>query len=208
MSEIDVFLGKFNEKSQQLEELARTLGIHGEGGAAIDKKILMAALIFIKQPKLVYEIGVNLAGMAYVICQSLQRCKGSYVGFEIDTSREPVINMLEKWYPGVPTIVWGDSAVTVPERISSTGESPDIIFVDGGHGAAQVTVDLQNSLKCIKDGGLILVDDVERTSSVRKSMLEIIPENRWIWFYEEDPDSGPGIAFYQVRKSKWQEVLS
>lgn len=194
VSKIEQVLTIMNDESQMLEEKGRAEKIIWEGGAGIDKKLLMASLIFCVKPKLVYEIGINIAGMAVVMCRWGAREGARYVGFEIAHRRKPVIDLLHEWYPSVAEIVWGNSAVTVPQRFDMTGERPDIIFVDGLHTQQGASVDIKNSIECIKPGGIMMIDDIISYNTVHKAFLEHFKEEDALWFRESN------VALVQVRK--------
>lgn len=63
--------------------------------------------------------------------------------------------LIDATFPGRHTLVIGDSTRTVPEF---QGEF-DLAFIDGGHTAPVPALDIANSLRLLKPGGLVLVDD-------------------------------------------------
>ena len=58
----------------------------------------------------------------------------------------------------------GDSTISIPEWISTTKkyEFFDIIHVDGGHQPEVIENDFANSIKMLKKGGIIIIDDVQK----------------------------------------------
>ena len=49
----------------------------------------------------------------------------------------------------------------------------DFIFIDGLHTAYQVTKDLHNSIRCLNDGGVIMLDDVFPHSKSEQECLDL-----------------------------------
>lgn len=181
--------------NQALYDVAKSNNAHVEGGAGSDKKLIMMSLIYSLDAKLVYETGFNMGQMAACICNALEVSKGRYVGFEIEENTKPVVSYLQNLFPNKIEMEYGDSAITLPNRLIRTGESPDIFFVDGNHTKAGLQIDLRNALSCVKKGGIIMVDDVD---TLKPFICEVIPENQIIWFQHTDT-SGPGSCIYQVK---------
>lgn len=192
MITLDDYISSLNSDN---EFLIGTLDTAFEGAGGADKKLILLALVYALDAKLVYEVGVNYGGTAAVMCRGLQTTGGRYVGFELKEALKPVeAGLIERF--GVPVeIVWGDSALTVPKRLAETGERPDLFFVDGGHTPEQFKTDLNNALACVRPGGFIFMDDIE---ALKPYALEIIPESEVLWFVGSAVN-GPGSALYQKK---------
>ena len=95
------------------------------------------------------------------------------------------------------TLITGDSRDVLPQ-LYAQGKLYDTIYVDGDHSAVGCLIDLHNSLKLLKHGGIILVDDVDNPqhtylrSVVEKFALE---ENLICEFH----DAHHGIAVLKGR---------
>ena len=179
-----------------LGEFAKARGISFEGGAAIDKKLMLFTLTIMTNAKLVYETGFNVGGSACSFAEALKQTGGKYVGFEIAERRRPVFEEFLRRYPG-HEIVMGDSASTLPQRWEATHEQPDVFFVDGDHRAQAAIGDIKHALNIVRPGGMIMIDDVAHPP-VRAAVDEILEEDRIIWF--NDPDyHGPGSCIYQKK---------
>jgi hypothetical protein len=60
--------------------------------------------------------------------------------------------------------VQGNSIDSIPKWLIQTGkyEHFDLIHVDGGHDITTITNDFSNSLKMLKKGGIIIIDDIHK----------------------------------------------
>ena len=67
-----------------------------------------------------------------------------------------IINLFNKEYPGKFTFIHGDSKIELPKL----SESYDIIIIDGGHDYDTVLSDVNNSIRLLKDSGIIIMNDV------------------------------------------------
>jgi predicted O-methyltransferase YrrM len=182
--------------NQSLYDVALSNKSHYEGGAGPDKKLLIQAMIYSLDAKLVCETGINGCGMAAAICSVLQETQGKYIGFELEESIKPVSQKLQELFPGTPEFIWGDSKKTLTEWVANNSNTVDLFFVDGDHTKEGLQIDLKNAITATKNNGIIVVDDVD---TLRPYVAEIIPANECMWF-QGSRFNGPGSCFWQVKK--------
>lgn len=78
------------------------------------------------------------------------------IGCEYDTNFS-AINVLEK--VGVDPVCGGTVRMGSDDFFAHNTQTFDIIFIDGDHHAKQLSRDIENSLKVLNDGGLIVCHD-------------------------------------------------
>ncbi len=144
-------------------------GFGYEGSTCPGKQIMMAALIMNVKAQLVYEIGFNAGHMSFRMCKALQETGGKLIAFDLDEEHRSGVEKIKEIFPNVfEACIWGDTRETLPER----EETPDVIHIDGGHSYEVVSSDLQESLKRIRPGGFIVLDDCQKESPPWKAVSE------------------------------------
>ena len=196
MDIVDIVCSLRND-NKALGRLLSANGVGIEGGSSPDKRLYLLSLIFSCNAQLVYEIGFNSGCMAAAMARALEYTGGKYVGFDIKSDLVVAFDYLNNKYNCPMEAVWGDSTETVPTRSLTTGESPDIVFVDGGHTPEVLSADIHNSLSCVKAGGYIVVDDA-LDPSLKPTIISILGEDKIHWVYGFH-QLDTGLAVYQVK---------
>lgn len=190
-------VASLREDNTYLEKIVLDNEIGMEGSCSPDKRLFMMSLIHSCNAQLVYETGFNAGIMAAAIARALEFTGGRYVGFEIKEALSPVLSALQARTTCPLEVLWGDSVDTVPKRIQSSAEEPDIFFIDGGHSVEVLTEDVGNSLSCVKPGGYIVIDD-SKNEPLRSAIIKLLGKDRLVWIPGHHPDSS-GMVLYQVR---------
>jgi len=94
------------------------------------------------------------------------------------------------------TVVQDDSRLALP-RMVADGELFDFVYVDGGHWFDFVFLDIHYSLRLVRPGGLIVVDD-HWMQSVQAALAFF--HSNGIGELELYDPQGPGKRFVGVRK--------
>jgi hypothetical protein len=110
--------------------------------------------------KLVGEIGFNV-GMS---CAHMLNVRDDISVYSFDIGHHPHIQtqkkVIDECFPGRHVLLLGDSTKTLPMlHTLQPGTRFDFIFVDGGHQDPVPYLDMINSLKLLKPGGYMCVDD-------------------------------------------------
>jgi len=92
---------------------------------------------------------------------------------EIGCGNDLVFSEINIHKVGVDPNSGGTLRMTSDEFFSQNTEKFDLIFIDGLHEANQVLKDIQNSVNCLNDGGLILVHDCSPVSEEN----QLVPHN-------------------------------
>jgi predicted O-methyltransferase YrrM len=110
--------------------------------------------------KLVGEIGFNV-GMSSA---SMLNTRDDILVYSFDIGHHPHIQtqkkVIDECFPDRHVLLLGDSTKTLPLLYKlQPGPLFDFIFVDGGHQDPVPYLDMMNSLKLLKPGGYMCVDD-------------------------------------------------
>lgn len=117
---------------------------------------------FIKQHpniKKIMEIGFN-GGLS---CASMLAASDDVYIVSFDIGKWDCVlkakELIAKEFPNRHQLVIGDSTITIPKYDNSQYETFDFIFLDGGHQKPVPQLDIENSLKFLKKGGYVFMDD-------------------------------------------------
>lgn len=91
-------------------------------------------------------------------------------------SPDHVISTLSAEIMASVLLITGDSKVILP----GLRHPFDTIFIDGDHSIAGCSADLENSIRLLRSGGLLLVDDIENPNhqSLRDTVLRFADKHR------------------------------
>ncbi|WP_165436108.1 class I SAM-dependent methyltransferase [Amycolatopsis suaedae] len=128
-----------------------------EGGASVAEATYLRDLARSSESAVVAEIGFNVGFSAIAFLESSAEVR--VVSFELDLRRsvELAKDFVDERYPGRHELIVGDSARTVP---GYSGQSCDLLFVDGGHDYDIAYADIVNGRGITRPGGLVVVDDL------------------------------------------------
>jgi len=134
----------------------------GVEGFTISQEALHISNFLKENPdlKLVGEIGFNV-GMS---CAHMLNVRDDICVYSFDIGHHPHIQtqkkVIDECFPGRHVLLLGDSTKTLP-MLHTLQPSIlfDFIFVDGGHQDPVPYLDMMNSLKLLKPGGVMCVDD-------------------------------------------------
>jgi predicted O-methyltransferase YrrM len=85
------------------------------------------------------------------------------VSFDLGATRWVRIakKLIDKRFPGRPTLMWGDSRTTGPEFTASPpGLEFDLVFIDGGHSYEVARADLLNMRELSSESTAVIMDDL------------------------------------------------
>lgn len=193
---IQDLIGLLRADNDFLEGVIKENNLGMEGSCSPDKRLFLMSLIHSCNAQLVYETGFNAGIMAAAMAKALEFTGGRYVGFEIRDQVAPAFNALVATTNCQMEIVWGDSIKTVPERVSTFLERPDIFFIDGGHSIEVLSADVRSALSCVRSGGYIVIDDAV-VEPLKTKIIELLGKDRLIWIPGFHPQSS-GMVMYQV----------
>lgn len=174
------FLGKSDEIQQVLNEieiLVETCESFEGNCFYLNKTFTRSSELINKQKNLyllgylnsvnICEIGFNAGHSAFLL---LLGNKSNIINFTIFDINDHTYtdrcfkNVCLKFPRVFFNFVQGNSIDSIPDWIKKTGnyEHFDLIHVDGGHDIITITNDFSNSLKMLKRGGIIIIDDVHK----------------------------------------------
>ncbi len=173
-------------------------GFGYEGPTCPGKQIMMVALIMNVKAQLVYEIGFNAGHMSFRMCKALQETGGKLIAFDLDEEHRSGVEKMKEIFPGAfETCVWGDTRETLPER----EDTPDVIHIDGGHMYEVVSSDLRESLKRIRPGGFIVLDDCQKESPPWRAVSEQLGMGN-VTYMPHSICYGDSFAIYQAPEAQ------
>jgi hypothetical protein len=114
--------------------------------------------------KRICEIGFNAGHSALLLL--LNSKATDFTVFDIGMHRytEPALKYIESKFPNVKfEYILGDSTVKMPIWIDNNRHlcgQYDVVHIDGGHSHHCAANDVKNSLKLVKVGGVLIIDDV------------------------------------------------
>jgi hypothetical protein len=158
-----------------------------------------------KNPKNILEIG-SRTGLS--LCQLLSGCKDfegkRVVCFDLWDDGLSNPELIKKYLDHLAIAVHiefyqGDSRITVPEFKKTNKDKFDYVLVDGGHSDETASVDLENVVDLVSQGGIIVFDDISATLESDgfniKPTWERFKKNHFNEFkWNEDP-AGKGTAW-------------
>ena len=124
----------------------------------------------------VCETGLNAAHSAAFFLEIHPSIR--YYGFDLGTefsAAKPVAEMMKKKFGDRFFAIWGDSKITVPSYLNSTGIKCDVISVDGEHTMNGSLSDLRNFMVSSKNTSLFLVDDCGHDTGIIKAFKQVTP---------------------------------
>lgn len=107
----------------------------------------------------IMEIGFN-AGHSAVIMLTNKGKQKTITFYDINHHKytQPCYEFVKSKFPHIKfEAIWGDSLITLP---LAHGQY-DLIHLDGGHRLEHITNDIVNSLRLLKAGGTLIVDDTQ-----------------------------------------------
>jgi len=85
--------------------------------------------------------------------------------------------VLQNLYPGRLFLVIGDSADSLHQLVTYHPEyRPDLVFLDGGHTWPTPATDLAFALRIVRQGGIIVIDDVFTKENREPDVLRAVKE--------------------------------
>lgn len=123
----------------------------------------------------VLEIGFNAGNSAAAMLSA--RPDVDIVSFDIGSHEyvSQAKRLIDTMFPGRHKLIIGDSTYTVPRFHVPETEMFDIAFIDGGHHGEVPYLDIKNSCKLVRKGGMIVVDDMAY-ADVRLGLLKSADE--------------------------------
>ncbi len=119
------------------------------------------------------EVGSNssqepLVDAATVINYAIES-RGYAKYLEIGCRDDETFKQIEAAYKvGIDPVSGGTHRMTSDQFFELSDDTFDIVFVDGLHYAEQVYKDVQNSLRCLREGGLIVLHDCRPSEEVHQ----------------------------------------
>ena len=174
--EIKRAYAKFSLYNEGLKEISVTEKI--EGGSEIEQcKYFLDLLISMPQIKIVLEIGFNTGVSAAYFLSS----RDDVYVISVDIGEHKYVNdckrLINEQFPGRHTLLIGDSKKIIPE-LTKLGEIiPDLIFIDGDHGAPTPLIDARNCLAMGHKETIFVMDDtnlINGWAGVLQAMCELI----------------------------------
>jgi len=167
--------------------------IQATEGHCSKKQVEYIMDLVVKRPeiKTVLEIGFNAGHSAFAFLAA----RGDIRVVSIDIGRyEYTLKgkaLVDSIFGGRHTLMIGNSLLLMPQLLEMFPEfKPDLVFVDGGHDYPVPGSDIENALKMLKPGGLLLVDDVCRHMvDVSKAVFETLNSGKvkHIEYVEDTP---------------------
>jgi len=136
------------------------LPLHKEGhtGKYPRYQSFLFELVQSVNPDNIFEIGFNAGHSACCFLNAAPQAK--MVTFDIcrHGTEQPALKVLQKYFD--ITLIPGDSVKTVPVWLENNPTQFDLMFIDGYHLNDHPYLDIVNSYKRCKVGGVVLVDDL------------------------------------------------
>ena len=159
----------------------------------------------------------NLSPHRLEIIQNIIISKNYKKYLEIGCDKDQIFsNILIDYKIGVDPVQGGNVRKTSDDFFKNNLDKFDIIFIDGLHEYGQVNKDINNSLKALNDGGIILLHDCMPKSYFHQA----VPRSRMSWngdvwknivearanpeidTYTCFADEGIGIIFNRLNRNK------
>ena len=153
------------------------------------KRLNYVLLLDQLQCQSVMEIGFNWGYSGSLILESSPLCHLHSVDIAMHWYTPPSGEIMQSIYPGRFRYTWKDSKQALLDEIKA-GNTYDAISVDGGHDTVTATSDILLSLKLLRNGGLLIVDDTDALSvsaavlatiADHPSMVELTAKNSGIF---------------------------
>jgi hypothetical protein len=219
------------ELRRQLEQVSASIAVDDGGGASLLKVFLLAELIVGEEMNRVVEIGVYRGRLFLPLGRLMaQLGRGEMVGIDPYAAAAAVQRDVER--EGIDLVAWpttidweglhgevaaaierwdmGTHARLIRERSEDVAghfaEHPiDMLHVDGNHDREAVTGDIERYLPHLRDGGLLVMDDIA-WPSVRPVYEQLVDEHELLFSLVENglylwPDGGANdFAVLRVRR--------
>jgi len=134
-----------------------------------------------QNPQKIAEIGVRAGYSAWTFLQACPKAK--YIGIDANNGKDGGAGGQDGCYMKWTEEILKDYDCSF--KIMDTQKQPsldltdiDFFHVDGDHSEKGIQHDLDIVLPCMKNGGLILVDDISYISSVGKGVTKWIDKNK------------------------------
>jgi hypothetical protein len=219
------------ELRRDLEQVSASIPVDDGGGASLLKVFLLAELIVARELTRIVEIGVYRGRLFVPLSRLMARLgRGEVVGIDPYSAAAAVQRDVER--EGIDLVAWpttidwdglhrevteaivrwgaGGHARLVRQRSedvadSFAGSPIDMLHVDGNHDRAAVTADVERFLPHMRDGGLLVMDDIA-WPSVRPLYDQLVEEHELLFSLVENglylwPAGGANdFAVLRVRK--------
>ena len=153
------------ELLRDLKQIENRVSVETAGGSRLSKTFLMAYLALQYDLKNYVEIGVHrerrLFSMAYVAKMLNGRVSG-IDAYDLETAREYDPDT-ELAFTETPEIIKARSAAAV-DYFRENNVAIDMLYVNGSHNLEQVSKDLELYLSLVREGGVIVLDEMNRDS--------------------------------------------
>jgi predicted O-methyltransferase YrrM len=219
------------ELRRDLEEVTRSIAVDDGGGASVLKIFLLAELIVAEQLTRIVEIGVYRGRLFIPLARLMSRLeRGEVVGIDPYSADAAVQRDVQR--AGIDLIEWPTTidwdglhreVTQAIERWDLAGharlirqrsedaadgfaDTPiDMLHVDGNHDRDAVVSDLERFLPHLKDGGLLVMDDIawpsvrplyENLAREHELLFSLVESGVYLW-----PAGGANdFAVLRVRK--------
>ena len=134
-----------------------------------EARALLYLLLRMTRPALAVEIGTLFAGMTEIFARAFAE-NGSGLIRTIDPfGAERVPPILDQWPPELKQHVAFSpiNSMQLYQELIGSGTRPDLIFIDGNHDYEFVLFDLLTAARCVKRGGIVILDDCDEPGVAR-----------------------------------------
>ena len=120
------------------------MGIGMEGFSSPDQLLYLESAVKRTGARLVGEIGFNTGFSSYAFLRANPDTR--VVSFDLGEHAYAKVakRLIDKWFPGRHTLIYGDSRETVPEFVRTGTAHFDLVFIDGGHDYDVAKADIRN----------------------------------------------------------------
>jgi len=216
---------------RDLEDIAQGIPLDEGGGASIPKIFLLAELMLADQVSRIVEIGVYRGRLLLPLARVISALgRGEAVGIDpyspaaaiqrdvelegIDLVEWPTTVDWQGLHDGVLTAIdrWGLGEHTRLVRLRSeeaaaefAGAPIDLLHIDGNHDRRSVEGDLERFLPHVRDGGILVMDDIswpsiqplyEEMAREHELLFSLTEKKVFLWL----AGGGSDFAVLRVRK--------
>lgn len=146
-----------------------------------EQELLYELALTLPLNPLIVELGVCNGKTAIILASAAKALGGRYIGVD-NWSLEGDLSEVYRLLLGVAEDTSFISLIQANTHTAPLPESPiDLLLIDAGHDEANVSVDCERWIPCIRPGGLVAFDDYPSETNWRESCHFAVRKHADLW---------------------------